>query len=158
MNMSFFNNKYFDLPTQYALLFNNTTELHPKSKESVIRAHMALQNNNSIITERDDDMLVRIAKSAYREMFESDRGQELICKATKYNISYNKSRIDWLTLIDNIQRYEQLINEAEELGIHWEDINDPVYLEQEIEEVRHQASIERNDMISSFFASRGVEV
>ena len=58
--MSFFNNKYFDLPAIYDLLFNNTTDQHPQSKESVIRAHVALQNNNSIITEMDDDMLVRL--------------------------------------------------------------------------------------------------
>lgn len=81
---------------------------------------------------------------------------ELLDKAYKYNIPYINEH--GLSLLENkIEEWENLLSQAEELGIDWDESDyDVVGLEQEIE-ISERAEYEaRGDMYSSYYANVGV--
>ncbi len=81
---------------------------------------------------------------------------ELLDKAYKYNIPYINEHD--LSLLENkIDEWENLLSQAEELGIDWDESDyDVVGLEQEIE-ISESAEYEaRGDMYSSYYANVGV--
>lgn len=163
--MSSNNRKIFDIPTQYAMLFgkidlNNQNVSNMSNKptefESVLRAQQALGGCSKL---PEENVLANMAESAANKMLNSDRGQELLFKADKYNMPIDKSNIDWLQLIDDIEEYENLLLEAIEVGVIWDESEyDPVPLQQEIEDARHLNFNDSRVMLSDFHASRGVEV
>jgi hypothetical protein len=85
--------------------------------------------------------------------------EEQLERAALYNIPYQAYEDDYYGLMQDIDRYEFLLEQAEELGIFW-DANeyDPVALEQLIEEREEQARNERNALCRDYYASRGVAV
>lgn len=84
-----------------------------------------------------NELFGRMAKDAYFKMMCSDRGKEILAKANKYNIPYEKTKtkIDWLRLIDQVNEYDSMLREAEEYGMYW-DLSeyDPIGLKSELEE------------------------
>jgi hypothetical protein len=101
--------------------------------------------------------MARMAKRSYQKMLESDRREEYLLKAAKYNINipYEENYINWLELIDIIDEYELLLAEAEGYNINW-DISqyDPVALTQEIEYIRRSETEGRNDIQRDYLESR----
>ena len=101
----------------------------------------------------------RKAKSTYERMLISARGQEILSKALKYHIPFDKADIDWLSLMDEVNEYEDLIEKSHDLNVDWDySLYDPVGLEQEINSSQRDAYIERDELYSDFYATRGVEV
>ncbi len=88
-----------------------------------------------------------MAKRVYLRMLESERGQDILSKAKKYNIPYNKSDISWLRLIDEVDGYEAMLREADESGITW-DISeyDPAGLRQALDDNLHLCLKEKREM------------
>lgn len=101
--------------------------------------------------------LMRVSNNTLLKFFESARGQELLDKANEYNIPYSKKNTDFLKLDQEIAYYETLLEEAAENCIDW-DLSEynPAALEQEID--YHQRLVVNNQrqLMSDFFASRGV--
>lgn len=163
--MSSNNIKHFDIPIQYAVLFgkidldnqkDSFMGKRPTSYDSACKAQEALGGVSELPIK---GTLERLVNSANDKMFDSARGQELLFKAEQYNMPVDRNNIDWLQLIDDIDQYEALLEEARELGIEWDESEyDPIPLEQEIEEIRHINFADSRAMLSSFYSSRGVEV
>ena len=163
--MSSIDRKYFDIPTQYAMLFGkieldnqnvSSMSKKPTEFESVCRAQEALGGVRELPTEGTFE---RLAKLSHNKMFDSQRGQELLFKAEQYNMPVDRKDIDWLQLIDDVEQYETLLSEARDVGVIWDETEyDPIPLSQEIEDARHRNVIENNLMFANFYASRGVEV
>ena len=88
----------------------------------------------------------RMAKRVYVNMLESERGQEILSKAEKYNIPYNQSQIWWLDLIKAVDEYEAMLEEAKEQNITW-DIGeyDPAALRQALDDNLHCAIREKRE-------------
>lgn len=85
--------------------------------------------------------------------------KEQMARADKYNIPYNCFNVDFLELSYKIDQYEFLLAEAKDLGIFWDITDyDPIALEQEIEEAKHNSCAERMNLHFYFNATRGVEV
>lgn len=101
--------------------------------------------------------LMRISDNTLLKLFESERGQELLEKANKYNIPYDKKDTDFIKLNHEIAYYETLLEEADDNGINW-DLSeyDPTALEQEIDYHQRLAFDNQRQLMSDFFASRGV--
>ena len=60
---------------------------------------------------------------------------ELLAKADEYQVTYNKSCIDWHNLEDKICEVESIIKEADEWYIEWEEFGyDPIGIQQAIED------------------------
>ena len=105
------------------------------------------------------DTLFRMSNRAYEKFFASMRGKELLSKADKYHIPYNKDAIDWSSLIDEISYYEMLLEDADNLHIEWDMSEyDPVALAQEIEYHERRESEQKRMLRSIFFNTRGLEV
>lgn len=85
--------------------------------------------------------------------------EEQIDRAMVYNIPYQSYGDDYYRLMQDIDKYEFLLEKAEQFGIYW-DISeyDPLALEQEIEEAEHNACSERMNLHFYFNTTRGVEV
>lgn len=85
--------------------------------------------------------------------------EEQIDRAMVYNINHETYGDDYYRLMQDIDKYEFLLEKAEQLGISW-DISeyDPIALEQEIEEAEHNSCAERMNLHFYFNATRGVEV
>ena len=81
---------------------------------------------------------------------------ELLDKAYRYNIPYINEHD--LSLLENkIDEWENLLSQAEELGIDWDESDyDVVGLEQEIETSERAEYEARGDMYSSYYANVGV--
>jgi len=98
------------------------------------------------ISNEINELFGRMAKDAYFKMMCSERGKEILAKANKYNIPYDKTKtkIDWLRLIDQVNEYDSMLREAESYGIYW-DLSeyDPRGLESELEE---HIRLERNNI------------
>ncbi len=96
----------------------------------------------------------RMSKRVDNRLLLSDRGQELLNKATYYRIPYTKNNFNWFELIDEVAHYEMLLEEAHDLGIDW-DISeyDPVGLEQEIEYRMRQERAQQQDLYRSFYSN-----
>ena len=89
------------------------------------------------ISNEINELFGRMAKDAYFKMLCSQRGKEILAKANKYNIPYDKTKtkIDWLRLIDQVNEYDSMLREAKRYGMYW-DISeyDPAGLRSEMEE------------------------
>lgn len=89
------------------------------------------------ISDEINELFCRMARDTYFRMLCSERGKEILAKANKYNIPYNKNKtkIDWLRLIDQVNEYDLLLREAESYGIYW-DLSeyDPERLKSELDE------------------------
>lgn len=85
--------------------------------------------------------------------------KEQLERAMIYNIDHESYGDDYYKLMQDIDKYEYLLEKAQKLGIYW-DISeyDPIALEQEIEEADHAAYTERMDVRFYFSSTRGVEV
>lgn len=85
----------------------------------------------------------------------SERGKELLNKASYYKIPLNKDNLNLLHLIDEVADYELLLEEANNLGIDW-DISeyDPMALQQEIEYYERQEREAQMDLYHSFYNPR----
>jgi hypothetical protein len=97
----------------------------------------------------------RKAKSTYERMLISARGQEILSKALKYHIPFNNQNIDWLSLMDEVNEYEDLMEKCNDLRVDWDfDFYDPVGLEQEISFYEQKESAFDRDLYYDF--DRGV--
>ena len=81
---------------------------------------------------------------------------ELLDKAYKYNIPYI-NEYSFSTLENKIDEWENLLSQAEELGIDWDESEyDVVGLQQEIEYSERSEYEDRSDLYGSYYANVGV--
>ena len=105
------------------------------------------------------ELFTRKAKNVYEKMLISERGKEILAKAAEYNISFDKQNINWLSLINEIEEYEELIGKATQLGLDWDyHYYDLVGLEQAIESAQRGEYLEQQDLCTIFCLTSGVEV
>lgn len=98
---------------------------------------------------------VAMSKRAYLKMLESERGTEILASAKKYHIVYNKDDIDWLHLIDQIENYEELLQQAKNNNLIWDlEIYDPIGLKQLIEDDVSQEREWSRDQNSDYLEAR----
>lgn len=122
------------------------------SKEEEHEEYAIVQSAKDVVLS-----LMRVSDNILLKFFESQRGQELLEKANEYNIPYNKEDTDFIKLDHEIAYYETLLEEADENGIDW-DLSeyDPTALEQEIDYHERLVTDNQRQLLSDFFASRGV--
>ena len=89
-----------------------------------------------------------------REAFIEDQ----IERAMDYNIPYESYGDDYYRLMQDIDKYEFLLEKAKEYCVDW-DISeyDPLALEQEIEEAEHLAYLQDQEVRFYYAVTRGVE-
>lgn len=89
-----------------------------------------------------------------REAFIEDQ----IERAMDYNIPYESYSDDYYRLMQDIDKYEFLLEKAKEYCVDW-DISeyDPLALEQEIEEAEHLAYLQNQEINYYYAITRGVE-
>jgi len=89
-----------------------------------------------------------------REAFIEDQ----IERAMAYNIPYESYGDDYYRLMQDIDKYEFLLEKAKEYCVDW-DISeyDPLALEQEIEEAEHLAYLQDQEVRFYYSITRGVE-
>lgn len=85
--------------------------------------------------------------------------EEQLDRAMIYNVPYESYGDDYYRLMQDIDKYEFLLEKAEQLGISW-DISeyDPIALEQEIEEAEHNNYLQNQELRFYFHSTRGIEV
>lgn len=85
--------------------------------------------------------------------------EEQIERAMFYNISYESYGDNYYQLMIDIDKYEYLLEKANDYCIDWDSSEyDLVALEQAIEEAEHNAYIHDQSLRSYYLQSRGVEV
>jgi len=105
------------------------------------------------------ELFKRKAKSTYEKLLISVRGEYILSKALKYYIPFDEDDIDWLSLMDEVNEYEDIIEKGDELNIDWDySFYDPVGLKQEIISSQHDAYLERKELQTYFYATCGMEV
>lgn len=84
--------------------------------------------------------------------------EEQIERAMAYNIPYESYGDDYYRLMQDIDKYEFLLEKAKEYCVDW-DISeyDPLALEQEIEEAEHLAYLQDQEVRFYYSITRGVE-
>lgn len=84
--------------------------------------------------------------------------EEQIERAMAYNIPYESYGDDYYQLMQDIDKYEFLLEKAKEYCVDW-DISeyDPLALEQEIEEAEHLAYLQDQEVRFYYSITRGVE-
>ena len=98
---------------------------------------------------------VAMSKRTYLRMLESERGEEILASAKKYHIVYNKDDIDWLHLINQIENYEELLQQAKNNNLIWDLKNyDPIRLKQLIEDDISQERDWSRDQNSDYLETR----
>lgn len=134
-------------------LASASRENHKDIVKLLINPAQAIQIQKNFDSARE--AMSRMAKRVYENMLGSERGEELLAKAEKYNIPYKADSINWLKLINEVETYEELLSEAEEYNIAW-DLSeyDPVGLQQEIEYCVSASRSETNDLHRYYFDSR----
>jgi hypothetical protein len=85
--------------------------------------------------------------------------EEQIERANLYNISYESYGDNYYGLMQDIDKYEYLLERAKDYCVDW-DISeyDPVALEQEIEAAEHNSYLQNQELSFYFSLTRGVEV
>lgn len=85
--------------------------------------------------------------------------EEQIERANLYNIPYQTYGDDYYRLMQDIDKYEFLLEKAKDYCVDW-DISeyDPVALEQAIEGAEHSAYIENQKLRFYFSLTRGIEI
>jgi hypothetical protein len=77
--------------------------------------------------------LSRKAKSVYERYLISEQGRELIAKAEEYEIPFNIRTVNFLELRDQVEEFEEVIEQASSVGIDWKEFGyDLLGIEQEI--------------------------
>lgn len=103
-------------------------------------------------------MFARRATSAYENFLISERGCELLSKASEYEILYDVYNIDFLTLRDQVDEFEEAIEKAAQVGIDWRNFGyDLLAIEQEIIDIEEAESDYMRYARSEFYSTRGVE-
>lgn len=106
------------------------------------------------LTDSAKETIDRIGARARKAFIEQQ-----IERANLYNIPYESYGNNYYELMQDIDKYEYLLEQANMLGISWDDsIYDPVALEQAIEEQEESAYRERDLMYSDYLHSRRVAV
>jgi hypothetical protein len=109
--------------------------------------------------------LSRKSKSIYENFEISSRGQATLEKADKFGIEYDPNNIDFLTVLDQVRKFEKVIAQAEERGINWKHFGYHTIttlglnsIEQivEDEEREEEASYKKHAYLD-FAATRGLE-
>jgi hypothetical protein len=113
-----------------------------------------------VITESIE--LSQSAKETFARINERAREafiEEQIERAMAYNIPYETYGDDYYQLMQDIDKYEYLLEKAKDYCVDW-DISeyDPIALEQAIEEAEHSAYAENQELRLYFSLTRGVEV
>lgn len=89
-----------------------------------------------------------------REAFIEDQ----IERAMAYNIPYENYGDDYYRLMQDIDKYEFLLEKAKEYCVDWDTSEyDPLALEQEIEEAEHLAYLQNQEINYYYAITRGVE-
>ena len=134
-------------------LASASRENHKDIVKLLINPAQAIQIQKNFDSARE--AMSRMSKRVYENMLGSERGEELLSKAEKYNIPYEADSINWLKLINDVESYEELLAEAEEYNIAW-DLSeyDPVGLQQEIEYCVRSGVAETRDLYRDYFDSR----
>ena len=85
--------------------------------------------------------------------------EEQIERANLYNIPYESYGDNYYGLMQDIDKYEYLLERAKDYCVDW-DISeyDPVALEQEIEAAEHNSYLQNQELRFYFSLTRGVEV
>lgn len=85
--------------------------------------------------------------------------EEQLERAMIYNIDHEIYGDDYYKLMQDIDKYEYLLERAEKLGIYWDTSEyDPIALEQEIEEAEYNAYLQNQELRVYFHSTRGLEV
>ena len=85
--------------------------------------------------------------------------EEQIERAIAYNIPYERYSDDYYRLMQDIDKYEYLLEKAKEYCVEWDTSEyDPMALEQAIEDAEHLAYAENQELRFYFSATRGVEL
>lgn len=131
--------------TAKALLLSHISEV-PKFHEA--------KSESVKLSQSAKDPFTRIGKRARVAFIE-----EQIARAIFYNVPYENYGDNYYQLMVDIDRYEYLLEEAEKLGISWDDsIYDPIALEQAIEDHEESGRKERDYMYNEYLSSRRVAV
>jgi HD-GYP domain-containing protein (c-di-GMP phosphodiesterase class II) len=89
-----------------------------------------------------------------REAFIEDQ----IERAMAYNIPYESYGDDYYRLMQDIDKYEFLLEKAKEYCVDWDTSEyDPLALEQEIEEAEHLAYLQDQEVRFYYSITRGIE-
>jgi hypothetical protein len=100
----------------------------------------------------------RKAKTVYERALISEYGKELITKACEYEIPYDTDNIDFLTLKDEVEEFEYVVEQANRFGIDWKSFGyDILGIEQALSEDLEVERSYADDVRSQFFGTRGVE-
>ena len=130
---------------QVVKLPDNITEL-PKFHEA--------KTESLELSESAKETFARIGLRA-REAFI----EEQIERANFYNISYELYGDNYYQLMQDIDRYEYLLEKAKDYCIDWDSSEyDPIALEQAIDEAEYNAYMHDQSLRSYFSSTRGVEV
>jgi hypothetical protein len=143
---------------------NKLTDMHEWEKQSVEKAKVKLYPTFykkapeiQLIDNLENvhKAFVAMSQGAYLRMLESERGTEILASAKKYHIAYNKDDIDWLHLIDQIENYEELLQQAKNNNLIWDSKNyDPIGLKQLIEDDISQEREWSRDQNSDYLETR----
>ena len=125
--------------------------LAPREAMQVLSNLEAAQEANKIFNERKATESPKTFREAFIE--------EQVERANLYNIPYKTYGDNYYGLMLDIDKYEYLLEKAEDLGIYFDTSEyDPVALEQLIEEREEEAHDERNNLHCDYFYSRRVAV
>jgi len=149
-----------DLFKNKSISMTNENEIN-----SVLRAKEALSNiyatkpcEVDFIDQDTRGSIARMVATKNQNMLNSLRGKYILSKADEFHIPYDINQIDWLNLISEINSYELLIKEANEINLDWDyGYYDPVGLEQAVINHEELANQEKYDVYSYFYATRGLE-
>jgi len=121
-----------------------------KSPTSLSEA-IKIQDNLNMAKEA----FVRIAQRAHLNMLDSDEGQRILFQAFSYNIPFNSITVNFIELRNEIEEYEELLDEADLHQIEWDRKEyDPMGLRQEIEEFHRESRVEKNEAYREYLDSR----
>ena len=99
----------------------------------------------------------RKAKRVYDRVLLSTNGERTLAKADEFGIEYDVDEVDFLTLFDQVQEFERVVAQADDLHIDWQDFGyDIIAIEQEIEDVKDDEHNHRQYECLDFFDSRGL--
>jgi len=139
----------FKSPVLAQKLLSNTIPTFHSTKQESLRSDFGLPVDELI------SLLARKAKYVYEKMLISERGQGILIKAFKYKVDFDMDNIDFLHLIDEIETYESLIQQANNLNISWDyKYYDPTGLQQEIEVYEHAGCESDREDRTAYYASR----
>jgi hypothetical protein len=146
--------EYFSVAKAKEVLTKNL--LAPREAMQVLSNLEAAQEANKIFNERKaTESPKTFTQISAREAFI----EEQVERANLYNIPYKTYGDNYYGLMVDIDKYEYLLEKAEDLGIYFDTSEyDPVALEQEIEEHKESERRSNNLMYSDYYSSRRVAV